>query len=103
MSKVSDGMSQLVGTNTLRGEVVDLVGPRLVERDLEGRGVPDIAVEQLHLAEQWLEPRDVARFAAHEPVDLIAHAHEVLGEVVPVLTRDARDQRSLHLAVLSSG
>src|SRR5881409_1856163 len=96
-----------IGDETLGGQVVALVGLDRLEHPvdawqaLQGRGMQMQAVLQVEDA-----PEPVLRiFDLHPPDDavhLIAFVQEQLGQVRPVLPRDAGDQGALHGATGSS-
>ena len=85
----------------LGAEVVDLVGVDLVEQVDEGDAVVEVAVVQEQVAPGGVGVLvDAVQAlgvegggAADDAVDLVALAQQQLGQVRPVLTGDARDQR----------
>ena len=88
----------------LRAEVVDLVGLHRPQHAVERARVVQIAVDQpqavvgdVRVLVDALEALGVERARpAHDAVDLVPLCEQQLGQVRPVLSGDARDERSLH-------
>mmetsp|Transcript_33862 Transcript_33862/g.106059 ORF Transcript_33862/g.106059 Transcript_33862/m.106059 type:complete len:379 (+) Transcript_33862:154-1290(+) len=79
----------------LRGEVVDLVRPDLRHHGHQVRAVDHVAVVQLHLVEDVVNPVGVeGRRAPDDPMYLVLLLQKELCQVGTVLARDARDERS---------
>ena len=98
-SAVNSGISKAHLHVALRAEVVDLVGPHVVEERGERTPVGEIGVVKkesgaglVEVLIDVIEPIGVkARGAAFETVDLVAFGEQELGQVGAVLTGAAGD------------
>ena len=83
----------------LRRQIVDFVGPGLLDYPSQPGAVAEVAVMKLKplagleaLAEMIDPPRGEAGSAAHDAVDLVALVQEQFGDIRAVLTGDTSDQ-----------
>lgn len=94
------------GDMRLGGEVVDLIGEEEVNPAAEGGGVGEVGVVELHAGLVQVVGVHVQVVQAgrvevgrppDQPVDLVPLGQQELGQVGPVLARDAGDQGDLAL------
>ena len=88
------------GDEALRGEIVDLVGFRLLHDARQARQVGHIAVDETHVVGDAEPAQAVVLDAAvggppDDTKDLVALAQQEFRQIGPVLTGDARQERTL--------
>ena len=69
----------------LTGKVVDLIGRGLGEGDFQRNRVAHIAIENLDLIANRVQPAHGAGLAPHQAINAIAQLQQILGQVAPVL------------------
>ena len=89
------------GDKGLRREIVDFVGPRLLDDAHEARKIAEIAVQQGHAIGDAQPTQPVIfdaamRRAANDPEDLVALVDQQLRQIGPILPGNPGDERSLH-------
>ena len=92
----------------LRGEVVDLVGPDLLDDADQVAGIRQVSIMQekvrVLLVQVLIEPIDTGgveeRAAPLDAMDGVPLPQQERGQIGPVLAGDARDQRCFHLLFL---
>ena len=94
----------------LRRQIVNFVGPRLLDDPPQAGRVAEIAIVKLQAggaravaAPQMVDAaRRKARCAAHDAVDFVAFLQQKFGEIRAVLARDSGDQRNFVHRFLSA-
>ena len=85
-----------------RAQIVDLVGLDVAHQIGDPHAIGQVAVVQvkMRIFMQVLDAAAVERGgAAHQPVDVVSLAQEQLGQIGAVLSGDAGDECSLHIAL----